>query len=143
MQGRFDDRPFVLALDFDGTVKRGTKYDLDYLSWEVSPGFFDFYDWCQDNCLVMALWTSRNLQIPNERRAVETFINVNGLDAINLNFVPDGTYSVPGHSGKFWSTGSHKMYADMYVDDLACGCPMTECGDIDWKAVKKEILKLM
>ena len=135
--GRFDmSHPFIVALDFDGTIKEGKSYDLSWKNWKLTPGFRSFYDWALHRGLHMVLWTCRNLEDSVEHYAVSSFLEREGITEIGLSFETGNAYEHEGQVYTYWGTGSLKQYADFYVDDLAIGCPLTVKGTPDWNKIR-------
>lgn len=143
--GRFDKRaPYICALDFDGTIKKGTNYDLDWKKWELTPGFLRFLRWADAQQIKLVLWTCRNLEKPEERYPVYEFFVRHGINAcIDLNFKEGQKYTMNGDPFVYWGTGALKQYADFYVDDLAIGCPKLPSGTPDWGKIRELITKEM
>lgn len=78
----------------------------------------------------LILWTMRSGRALD--RAVEWF-KKNGIPLYGINANP---------AQHTW-TSSPKAYADILIDDVALGCPMTENAagrrHVDWKRVREEL----
>lgn len=139
--GRFiQDAPYLVALDFDGTIKSGKDYDQNWEAWELTPGFLDFVSWTKTQNIKLVLWTCRNLDSPHDFEPVYSFLERENLvEDIVVHFKPGAPYTYAGKINYFWGTGSLKQYADFYVDDLAVGCPLLSTGTPDWEKIKELI----
>lgn len=141
LMGRYSsDTPFIVALDFDGTIKSGKDYDLNWETWKPSPGFLRFVGWVRTQDIKLVLWTCRNMDLESDRTPVYCFLNkFNLLDVIAIDFKKGNKYEFRGKMFYFWGTGSLKQYADFYVDDLSVGCPMLPSGTPDWVKIQEII----
>lgn len=118
-----------IAVDFDGTIVEH-KYPL--IGPEV-PGAFDCLKGWQKAGHSIVLWTMRSDDPPKGRRvlsdAVE-FCKSKGLEFESVN---------EGKGDRGW-TSSPKVYAHIYIDDAAIGCPLrdsitTDRPCVDWSVV--------
>ena len=141
--GRFDsERPYIVALDFDGTIKSGKNYDLDWETWSLTPGFKDFVDWTKTQNIRLVLWTCRNMDSRRDFEPVYNFLKKNNLvEDIVLHFKQGAPYTHACKVHYFWGTGSRKQYADFYVDDLAVGCTMLDSGTPAWNQIRRLIVE--
>lgn len=113
----------IIALDFDGTL----VYHRYPLVGETIPHSLDVLHWLQKNGATFVLNTMRSGGRLNE--AVK-YCEANGIDLYGVNENP---------TQKEW-TNSPKVYANIYIDDAALGCPVKydSIGRkyVDWLVVK-------
>jgi hypothetical protein len=108
----------IIAVDFDGTV---VKHRYPYLGSEL-PNATDVLNKLVKAGHKLILLTMRDGS--RLEQAVQWFRDRNVyIWAVNEN--PDQ---------KAW-TASPKVYVDLYIDDLALGCPMNKNG-VDWYEVE-------
>ena len=124
----------VIAIDFDGTIARHRYPDLG----APVPGAFEWMQRWQAAGAKLMLWTMRHdseKEGPVLTDAVR-FCRENGVEfwAVNENPQQD------------WS-GSHKQYANVYVDDAAFGCPLVTPPSgrpyVDWSVVGPAVMQLL
>jgi hypothetical protein len=138
----------IIAVDFDGTIADHRFPDIG----APVPGVFRWLKRWQEMGARLILWTMRD-DLRNEgecspegnsadraylTEAVE-FCRKNGVEFWGHNQNPE--------QGKW--TGSPKVYAHVYVDDAAFGCPLKEnprSGGrpyVDWDMVGPKIEELL
>lgn len=127
----------LIAIDFDGTVVDHCFPDIG----EPVPGAFFWLKKFQEHGAKLILWTMRSdsqKSGPVLTEAVE-FCRNNGVEFWAVNENP---------TQKEW-TGSPKVYAHIYVDDAAHGCPLRtnpRLGGrdyVDWDVVGPSVLELL
>lgn len=120
----------LIAVDFDGTI-------VDHRYPEIGrpvPGAFEWLQKFRENGATLILWTMRSGDTLAE--AAE-FLAKHGVGFEHLNDHPQD-----------W-TDSRKVYAHVYIDDAAFGCPLREnprMGGrpfVDWGRVGPEVLKML
>ena len=116
-----------IAVDFDGTI---VKHEYPKIGEDV--GAFPWLKLWQEKGAKLLLWTIRDRG--EFTKAVAHTIS-NGVKFYGYNDNPDQ---------KDWSN-SRKMYANIYVDDAAYGCPLIYPEDgsrpyVDWGIVGPDIL---
>lgn len=119
-------RPFVVAVDFDGTI---VEHQFPDVGPPVPHAFHWMLQW-QAAGARLILWTMRSdgrTGTGRENGPVLTdavrFCQENGVTFWAVNENPDQ------HS---W-TKSPKAYAHVYVDDAAAGCPLRESSRMGWR----------
>lgn len=116
----------IIAIDFDGTC---VKHRFPNVGEEIGAR-----DW-------LIKWVAHGAQLVlytmRDRRYLEQAIvwfELHGIQLAGANC----------NAGKPWSS-SPKIYAHLYVDDAALGCPLvTKAGErpwVDWDIVGPEVLK--
>lgn len=117
-----------IAIDFDGTI---VTHRYPEVGTPV-PGAFEWMKKWQDAGATLYLWTMRDGQ--HLLDAIR-FIESNGITMSGYNNLTDQ---------KGW-TQSPKLYAKIYVDDAAFGCPLiTPVGErpyVDWFIVGPGVMK--
>jgi len=112
----------IIAVDFDGTI---VKHAYPKVGEECEGAFLWMKKWQQAGARLI-LYTMRSNQ---ELKDAYAFCRERGLDFWGLNENP---------TQDSW-TNSPKVFADIYVDDAAFGCPkvIDKKGNIhvDWAAV--------
>jgi hypothetical protein len=109
----------IIAVDFDGTI---VEHEFPEIGRPV-PGAFEWMKKWQQAGALLILWTMRSdgrtgggrENGPVLTEAVE-FCRKNGVEFHAVNANP---------SQAVW-TSSPKVYAHIYVDDAAAGCPLRE-----------------
>ena len=133
--------PFRVAIDFDRTIAQDEFPNIG----DPVDGAMDWISKFSEHGFEVALWTIRSGE-----RLTEA---LNWLDvrAIFVDFVngyyydfDDGTMERKMDGD--WN-GSPKMYAHIYIDDKAFGCPLVTPGNggpkvVDWEKVGPEIVKM-
>lgn len=112
----------IVAIDFDGTM---CVHKFPYIGRE-NPGAILTCKYLQENGIKLVLWTMRSGQALEE---ADDWCKERGLtfDKLNQNIG--------------WGTESPKVYAQMYIDDAALGCPLryafnpAERPMVDWERV--------
>lgn len=116
-----------IAVDFDGTL-------VDHRFPEIGPpvpGAFDWLRKIQEHAGIM-LWTMRSDSYLSD---AINFVEENGIALLCANVNP---------SQRSW-TSSPKLYAPIYIDDAAFGCPLKrfsgfERPAVDWSIVGPAVL---
>lgn len=118
----------VIAVDFDGTC---VTHEYPYMGVEI--GAVPVLKELTDNGYRIILYTMRSGKL--EKEAVEWFKR-NGIPLFAVNSNPEQ---------KKW-TKSNKVYADLYIDDNALGCPLKKDPNstrnyVDWERVREWLVK--
>ena len=116
----------IIAIDFDGTC---VKNKYPYIGEDIGavPVLKDLVK--RGHKLILCTMRSHKLNkgIDCLQDAVDWFNN-NGIELYAINENPEQ---------KSW-TDSNKIYADIYIDDAALGCPLTSDGFgnvyVDWSS---------
>ena len=112
----------VIAIDFDGTI---VKHAYPAVGEENKGAFLWMKKWQQAGARLI-LYTMRSRE---ELKEAYSFCRERGLDFWGLNENP---------TQATW-TESPKIFADIYIDDAAFGCPKTidKQGNVfvDWSVV--------
>lgn len=109
----------VIAVDFDGTIVEHKYPDIGM----ECPGALMYLRQWKAEGIKLILWTMRSGIYLD--KAVE-WCRRNGVtfDAVNHGI------------NDFRWTSSNKAYADVYIDDMAIGCPMIDSRRmVDWSKV--------
>ncbi len=120
-----------IAVDFDGTL---VEHEYPKIGPEV-PGAVDSILAWQDAGAKIMLWTVRSNQ--PLRDAVD-WCRHRGIKLHGVNENPDQ---------KYWAQGP-KMYAELYIDAAAYGCPTIHPEEssrpfADWDIIGPEVLELI
>lgn len=121
-----------LAIDFDGTL---CEHRFPDIGREV-PGAIEFLKKFKDAGAKLILWTMRSEETLQEA--------VDWCSKRGVTF--DGVNEGPGD--RHW-TNSPKVYAHIYIDDAAFGCPLTESKEmgaremVDWDVVGPKVLEAL
>ena len=126
-----------ICIDFDGTI-------VDHTFPEVGkpvPGAVEWMKTWQKSGAKLILFTMRGNQWDGGRNFLHEAVNY--LSANDLQFF--GINRNPTQDD--W-TKSPKAYGQVYVDDAAFGCPMTDVAGfnrrcVDWSIVGPEIHKML
>ncbi len=118
----------IIAVDFDGTC---VTHEYPYMGVEV--GAVPVLKELTDRGYRIILYTMRSGKL--EKEAVEWFKR-NGIPLFAVNSNPEQ---------KKW-TKSNKVYADLYIDDNALGCPLKKDPNstrnyVDWERVREWLVK--
>lgn len=109
----------VIAVDFDGTIVEHKFPDIG----DECPGALSHLHRWKAMGIKLILWTMRDDVFLED---VVEWCRQRGLefDAVN-----------EGIGDREWTT-SNKAYADVYIDDMAIGCPMIDSRRmVDWSKV--------
>lgn len=125
---------FVIGLDFDSSIVKWAFPNIG----EPIPGAFEWLHKFQDIGILFVLNTMRSNNEGNGnvlKEAVD-FVESKGIKLYGINNNPD-------QNGRDLS---NKVLADLYIDDLAVGCPLIyEEGQpkpyVDWSKVGPMILE--
>lgn len=118
-----------VAVDFDGTI---VEHEFPAIGPPV-PGALDALRWIQD-CHKLILYTMRSGDTLDQAIA---WLKEHGIEPWSVNDNP---------TQRHW-TDSRKVFAHLYIDDAAAGCPLLPgiVGDremVDWEALGlQEVLK--
>jgi len=132
----------IICVDFDGTI---VVHEFPEIGPPVS-GAFEWMKMWQEAGAKLILWTMRSdgrtgpgcENAPVLTEAVE-FCRRNGVEFHAVNENP---------TQASW-TQSPKVYANLYVDDAAYGCPLRGSGKaggrpvVDWSVVGPEVLAMI
>ena len=114
---------FIIAVDFDGTC---VEHDFPRIGKDA-PHAVEVLRRLSDSGVKLMLWTMRSG--PTLEDAM-TWFEPRGIPLWGINKNPE----------QHWST-SNKQYANLYIDDMALGCPLTLDSKgrniVDWVAVFK------
>ncbi len=127
----------IIAVDFDGTI-------ADHRFPEIGapvPGAFEWLLRFQKAGAKLILWTMRSdgQESGEVLTQAEAFCLDNGLAFWGVNKNPEQ---------KKW-TQSPKVYAQLYIDDAAFGCPLLPNPEdgarpyVDWDAVGPRVMALI
>ena len=115
-----DKKKLDICIDFDGTI---VKHKFPLIGEDI-PYAIDVIKWLQKEGHNIILWTMRAGDFLDQ--AVK-YLEDRGIELYGINKNPSQT----------WTT-SPKAHAEIYIDDRAIGCPLTnKNGDIyvDWNSV--------
>ena len=115
----------LIALDFDGTV---CKHEYPNIGKDLP------------NCIsiLKQLLAKKHQLILNTMRSGKelqeavNWLNSQGIKLYGINKNPTQTS---------WTT-SPKVYAEIYIDDAALGCPLDKNGSVDWYAVEEILIAM-
>lgn len=119
-----------IAIDFDGTLVEHRYPDIGA---EV-PYAFDYLKQFKENGATLILLTMRSGKELDEAVA---FCKQKGIEFAHVNCNP---------SQDKWTT-SRKVYANLYIDDAAFGCPLKESPRyksrpmVDWSIVGPAVIE--
>ena len=129
-----------IAVDFDGTIAAWTEHPASGMFPLVAatavPGAFEWMRKWQKAGAELILWTMRSGGKGDKFSlddAVE-FCRENGVEFYGVNHGPGDSR---------W-TQSPKVYAHVYVDDAAFGCPLIDFGKrpcADWSIIGPTIME--
>ena len=123
----------IFAIDFDGTC---VEHDYPRVGADV-PGAVDTLLALVDQGHELILWTMRSGDVLEEALA---WFEARGIPIRGANVNPDQ---------RSW-TDSPKVYAQVYIDDAALGCPLIHPAAesqgksesrpyVDWPAVRRQL----
>lgn len=117
-------KQFIIAVDFDGTC---VEHDYPNVGADV-PGAKEVLKNLANSGVLLMLWTMRS------GKGLEDAVNWFKERDIPL-------WGINENPTQDWST-SHKQYANLYIDDMALGCPLTTDSTqrrlmVDWVKVDK------
>ncbi len=114
----------IIAVDFDGTI---VEHDYPNIGHPVPGAVEALVHFVARGALVI-LWTVRD---GKELEEAVRYVNDRGVQLYGVN-------NNPGFCSE-----SPKVYADVYIDDLAMGCPMRmrpgAKSFVDWTLVRPRI----
>ena len=108
----------TIAVDFDGTI---VEHRFPLIG-PANPGALAYLRKWRGMGVKLILWTMR------DRHYLEEAVNWCKQMGLEFDAVNEGI------NDRDWTT-SNKAYADMYIDDMAVGCPLIESGMVDWTRV--------
>lgn len=116
----------IIAIDFDGTITV-VEHDFPSIGKEV-PYAIDTMLELQALGHKLILWTIRSASYLKQAK---DFLEDKGIKLWGTNENP---------TQKYWS-GSPKVHADIFIDDMAFGCPLIQPAVgrpyVDWLQVRK------
>jgi len=132
LQEFFSEGVMYISIDFDGTMVDHRYPDIG----EPVPGAVTWLQRLQRHGAKLILFTMRSNRSEDMsplRDAVE-YMEANGIQLFGVNRNPDQDA---------W-TSSPKVYAEVYVDDSAFGCPLIQPKGfarpcVDWKKVGPQL----
>lgn len=126
----------IIAIDFDGTV---VKHGFPLIG-EPVPGAIAWMKRWQAFGARLVLWTMRS-----DGRADGTTPLAEAIEYCAANGVL--FWGVNRNPEQFQWTQSPKVYANVYVDDAAAGCPLiSEPGErpwVDWDVIGPQVAALI
>jgi len=124
-------RPYIVGIDFDGTCVTNSFPEVG----ESIPYAIEVLTRFKNAGILVALWTCRENDAEGEQfldQAVQWGIQ-NGVPFDAINETP------PKLEFRDGADRIRKLYADMYIDDKALGCPMTLEGYVDWLVIERKV----
>ncbi len=125
----------LIAIDFDGTIAEHHYPEIG----PAVPGAFFWMQKFKEAGATLQLWTMRSdrgANGPTLKYAVD-FCKHNGIEFEHVNINPHQQH---------W-TDSPKMYAHVYIDDAAFGCPLIQQNGtrayVDWSIVGPAVLAMI
>lgn len=130
-------KDFKIAVDFDGTI---VEHDYPHIGPEV-PGAIDALKRFQTCGATIILWTMR---CGDELLDAVAFLRRRGIAIAYANQHPDD---------REWTT-SPKVYAHVYIDDAAFGCPLVHPNElnglppgsrpyVDWSIITPFVIEMI
>ena len=124
-------RPFIIAVDFDGTL---VTHEYPEIGVEV-PEAIRWLKACELYGVRLILWTIRDGEALEQAVA---WCRAHGLELWGVNENPDQAS---------W-TKSPKVYASVYIDDAAFGVPMTYRANgkrpfVNWREVGPHLVRMI
>lgn len=121
----------IIAVDFDGTI---VSHKFPVVGDE-NPSAFEWLARFQEAGVKLILWTMRSGDSLDD--AVE-HCKANGIEFFAVNDNPDQAS---------W-TASRKVYANIYIDDAAAGCPLRDGGEsgrpmVNWDVVGPSVMEVV
>ena len=119
-----------IAVDFDGTC---VTHDYPRIGKEIgAPKVLKRLVEAGHKLILNTMRSGKELQ-----DAIHWF-NINGIELYGVNENP---------TQKHWTT-SPKVYAHMYIDDAAFGCPLRNVPDfsdrpfVDWDSIYRQLIRM-
>ena len=134
-----NDRPLIVAVDFDGTIVENMFPEIGP---EV-PGAFKWLNIFKEAGAKLLLWTVRsdtNSYMRHDNvcgKVLSAAVSYCGVKGIGFDGVNEY------YPQKAWSD-SEKVFAHVYIDDAAFGCPLINGvyrPVVDWSKVGPEVYK--
>jgi hypothetical protein len=120
----------IIAVDFDGTI-------VEHQFPKIGPVLPDAIVWLKNFQLQGAQLILHTMRSSEHLVAAVDFCHDLGLSFWAINNNPDQQY---------W-TASPKIYAHLYIDDAAFGCPLTRISggrpSVDWSLVGPGVSKMI
>ena len=113
----------IIGLDFDGTV---VVHKYPKIGAEL-PNCFMVLKQLIANGHKIVLNTMRS---GKELQEAVDYMTANGIKLYGVNKTPGQTN---------W-TASPKVYAELYIDDAALGCPLDSNGSVDWNEIENLLI---
>lgn len=143
------DEPFIVGVDFDGTVTTKPEGGMDFPP--PQQGFVDFYNHIHehnyaepDNQILIVIHTARDLDNIDNWTYVKDYLCRYQLNEV---FLPkrDGL-SIKNNLNKKKTFPVHytvnsKIPCSCYVDDLNIGVPKIDESNLDWPQIEKLIFE--
>ena len=122
----------IIAIDFDGTIVDHAFPDIG----KINPGAIEYLKLFQENNARLILYTMRSGKSLED---AVSYLKTNGID---------NWYGINENSDQYSWTSSSKVYANIYIDDAAYGCPLIIHEGfyrpaVDWTIVGPDVLKLI
>lgn len=136
------DGPFIIGLDFDGTITSSPLGGNHYPS--PSKGFIQFYNWAYENGLFLCIHTARDLNSQTNRHYIKAYLAKYGLTKIYFPLNDGKTIKNLDGEIKTWPyevSVNTKLVCSCFIDDLNIGIPKYKNGLINWKKVTKLVKK--
>lgn len=125
-----EERPFKIAVDFDGTIAEHAEFP------EIGEPVPDAFTWLKKFKKWGDLVILHTMRSGEELEQAIEYCREHGIEFDGINEDPDQSE---------W-TDSPKAYANVYVDDLAAGCPLLEEGRdrpcVDWSKVGPMVARM-
>lgn len=135
MISRMDLSQFVIAVDFDGTCVR---HEFPEIGDDV-PGAVDVLIALYTAGAKLILWTMRHDGVTDHKEL--HYLN-HAVDWFNKHQIQ--LFGVNENCDQAGWSASPKCYAQIYIDDAALGCPLTETEYrpyVDWAEVARLLIK--
>lgn len=120
----------IIAVDFDGTI-------VEHQFPEIGAPLDGAFDWLQKFQAEGALLILYTMRSKANLLDAAQFCRLRGLEFWAINNNPE----------QLTWTASPKIYAHLYIDDAAFGCPLkrTECGrpGVDWSLVGPTVMEML
>lgn len=112
----------VVAIDFDGTV---VEHKFPAIGKDIGAQV-----WLKEFIANGALLVLNTMRSDGALNDAVTWFKTNEIELFGINNNPDQ---------KMW-TNSPKVYAQLYIDDAAFGCPLVN-GYADWSIIGPKVLE--
>lgn len=128
--------PFIVGLDFDGTITSAPLGGNNYPA--PSKGFEKFYNWALNNNLVLCIHTARDLNNQENRHYIKAYLTRYGFTKIYFPSIDGKTIKNLDGDIKNWPykiSINTKLVCSCFIDDLNIGIPKHKNGLINWSKV--------